>query len=207
MSMFASWGGDLTGQHTRDRQRTETNTEVYATEEEKELNKLLLQQYKDLMPEQTQNMRSQYALLNQLLSGQTPSSGVFQALGGITEQQTQSMSQKAVQDVLPSFQNLGLADSGVALSAAARTAGDIRNANAQFNVTNALSVLNSILGGSASASGQTSGVGSQLSTNLAGLRSGRDITEFKRQANVYTGHTYGNFSNTPTGTGGGKTVG
>lgn len=205
--MFASWGGDLTGQHTRDRQRTETNTEVYATEEEKELNKLLLQQYKDLMPEQTQNMRSQYALLNQLLSGQTPSSGVFQALGGITEQQTQSMSQKAVQDVLPSFQNLGLADSGVALSAAARTAGDIRNANAQFNVTNALSVLNSILGGSASASGQTSGVGSQLSTNLAGLRSGRDITEFKRQANVYTGHTYGNFSNTPTGTGGGKTVG
>jgi hypothetical protein len=149
------------------------------TAEEQELNKLLLQQYKkqveELSPQTTEMNKNAISLINQLFTSGAPSTGAWSMLGGISEDQTSAMSQKAVADVLPSFQNLGLADSGVALSAAARTAGDIRNQNAQFNVQNALNLLNTILGGQASTTAaiasETAGIGSQLSENLAGLRS------------------------------------
>lgn len=144
---------------------------VKATPEETELNKLTLDRARAAQPGQIQAQQQGLSLINQLLTGgQLP--GFLNSLpGGINENQVQSISQKAVQDIMPSFQSSGIIDSGVAASIAGRTAGDVRRSASEFNIGNLLNLLNLAVGGQAQIQQPLLGQSQQLSSSLAGLRS------------------------------------
>ncbi len=88
-------------------------------------------------------------LVNQLLTGQQLPGQLQGLFGGITPEITEEIAQESIKDLLPSFQQSGILDSGVAASIAGRTAGDIRRQSAQFNLQNRLQLLNQAIGGQA----------------------------------------------------------
>lgn len=105
--------------------------------------------------------------INAILTGNTPAA---QGIGGINEQQTQSMVNSGIRDILPQFQSAGILDSGVAAQGAIRAASDIRNQNAQFNVSAAQNLFNLAAGGQSNLQNQYQGSTSGLTSQLAGLR-------------------------------------
>jgi len=193
------------------------------TPEETELNKLLLQQQQAIQGPQTQLQQQAFGLGSQLLTGQAlpgylsglpggvapemlqAQSGIPLSAGTVSESAISDLSQKAIADLLPQFQAMGLPiESGVAASVAGRTAGDIRrstyesnlerqlaieeyNRNLelqrnQFNINSSLTtqyqnmntllnLLNLAVGGQAQIQQPVLQGQSQLSSNLAGLRS------------------------------------
>lgn len=148
-----------------------TTTTVTPAPFEAERNQLLYQQEAETMPTQTRNILSGLDLSNLLLTGQ-PLPGYLGALpGGIGESQTQSMVNSALNDITPSFQSSGLLDSGVRASISARTAADIRNQNAAFNMQNLQQLLNLAVGGQAQPFQAPIAYSGQLGASLAGLRS------------------------------------
>lgn len=108
---------------------------------------------------------------NLLLRGlQLP--GYLQGLpGGISPEVTQSIVDKSLRDIKPSFQQGGILDSGVAASIGARTAADIRNQSEQFNIQNLSQLLNLALGGQAQVQQPIIGQAGMLGQRLAGLTS------------------------------------
>lgn len=105
--------------------------------------------------------------INAILTGNTP---MAEGIGGINEMQTQSMVNAGMRDVLPQFQSAGIMDSGMAYQGAVRSAADIRNANAQFNVSAAQNLFNLASGGQSNLQGQYQNSSNALTSQLAGLR-------------------------------------
>jgi hypothetical protein len=152
---------------------TSSTSQATPTAEETQLNQLQLKQSTAIEPAQTQMMQNAFGLGNQLLTsfgGQN--SDMWKSLiGGINEQQTQGMVQASLHDITPQFQSSGIMDSGVAASISARTAADVRNQNAQFNVGALQNALNLALSGQAQVQAPAQGITNSLGSRLAGLRS------------------------------------
>lgn len=158
----------FTSKTTVDSSGTQTST---ATPEERELMALQVAAQKEIQPQQLGVQKTGLELVNKLLAGETNLPGFFGQIGaGISEDITSEISQKAVSDILPSFQSSGILDSGVAASVAARTAGDIRRASEEFNIGNKLNLLNLALSGQAQVQQPILYQSNQLASQLAGLR-------------------------------------
>lgn len=153
-------------------EKTTTNqsTTVTATPEEKAMEALQLQRQQTNAPMQAQLDQNQYSLANQLLTGQNLP-GNLTGAQGISETDTNNMANAAVRNVLPQFQSAGILDSGIAVQGATRAAADIRNQNAQFNVSAIQNLLNQALGGSSNLTGANTQSNQVLGSQLAGLRS------------------------------------
>lgn len=156
----------------KDKTTQETKQTVTVSPQEEELNKLLLDQTKTLLPGQTELAGTQQDVLQGVLSGGVGLPEEFTKLfAGITPEMTNELAQEAVADIAPQFQKSGILDSGVAASISARTAGDIRRQVAETNLTRLMNLLNTGLG----YGGQQQQIGTQasgvLGSQLAGLRS------------------------------------
>lgn len=141
------------------------------TAEETAYNQLKLEQQQAVNPYETQAIQSGLTLSNSLLTGQALPGYLNSLPGGISESDTQNMVNQSLHDITPGFQSSGLLDSGVRASISARTAGDIRNQNAAFNVQNLLQLLNIATGSQANPLQAPVSMGAQLGSSLAGLRS------------------------------------
>lgn len=119
--------------------------------------------------------------INAILTGQTP---MAKGIGGITDDQTQSMVNQSLRDIMPQFQSSGILNSGEAAQVANLTAAQTRNSNAQFNVSAAQNLFNLASGGQSALQGQQQASTNNLSNELAGLRtSNSSQTQF---ANPFT---------------------
>ena len=159
-----------------------------ATPEERELMQMQIEQQKRIGPQQEALQVSSMDLVSKMLAGETELPGFFGQIGrGISPEITGEISQKAVADLMPSFQSSGIMDSGVAASVAGRTAGDIRRVSEEFNIGNKLNLLNLALSGQAQVQQPILAQSSQLASQLAGLRA---ITTSGTQSGTTT--TYAN---------------
>lgn len=102
-----------------------------------------------------------------ILTGQQPAA---QGIGGITEDQTQSMVNQSLRDIMPQFQTSGILNSGEAAQVANLTAAQTRNSNAQFNVSAAQNLFNLASGGQSNLQNQSQNSTNNLTSELAGLR-------------------------------------
>ncbi len=102
-----------------------------------------------------------------ILEGQTP---MAKGIGGIDEAQTQSMVNASLRDIMPQFQSNGILNSGEAAQIANRTSADVRNQNAQFNVSAAQNLFNLASGGQSNLQNQYQGSQNAYGGQLAGLR-------------------------------------
>ena len=142
-----------------------------ATPEERELMQMQIDQQKRLGPQQEALQVSSMDLVSKMLAGETELPGFFGQIGrGISPEITGEISQKAVADLMPSFQSSGIMDSGVAASVAGRTAGDIRRVSEEFNIGNKLNLLNLALSGQAQVQQPILAQSAMLGQQLAGLR-------------------------------------
>lgn len=105
--------------------------------------------------------------INAILTGQTP---MAQGIGGVSDQQTQSMVNQSLRDIMPQFQTNGILNSGEAAQVANLTAAQTRNSNAQFNVSAAQNLFNLASGGQSNLQSQANQNNSTLGSQLAGLR-------------------------------------
>ena len=137
------------------------------TPEEKALLQQQLQNNSFMMPYAQKNYSALSDNIFAILQGQTP---MAKGINGVDETQTQNMASAAVRDVLPQFQSAGILDSGAAFQGATRAAADIRNQNAQFNVSAAQNLFNLASGGQSNLQGQYQGSTNALTSQLAGLR-------------------------------------
>lgn len=102
-----------------------------------------------------------------ILEGRAPAAT---GVGGITEDQTQSMVNQSLRDIMPQFQTNGILNSGEAAQVANLTAAQTRNSNAQFNVSSAQNLFNLASGGQSNLQGQQQSSTNNLTNELAGLR-------------------------------------
>lgn len=147
--------------------KTSSTTTVQATEEEKALNAQNLKMLQFMEPYQKEMYSNLSGNINAILTGTTP---MAKGIGGIDASQTQEMVNAAQRDLMPSFQSSGLVDSGSAFQAMARSSADVRNANAQFNVSAAQNLFNLAVGGQSNLQTQGNQLSSVLGSQLAGLR-------------------------------------
>lgn len=142
------------------------------TPEELEMQKIQLNQYKQIEPYQTQMQKSGLQLGNQLLTSfGTPDSQMWQSLiGGITPEQQAKQFGEVDRYLKPQLQSQGLYDSGTGVTARYRALTDTANQNAQFNVGALQNALNLALSGQAQIQSPVSGQSSMLASQLAGLR-------------------------------------
>jgi hypothetical protein len=146
-----------------------TSTTATATPEEQELNRIQLERIKGNQANQQSLDSNLYNVMNTILTG-GQLNGNLQGINGIGEDQTKAMATQAVQDIAPQFQQGGILDSGVAAALAAKTAGNIRNQNAQFNVVSLQNLFNQALGGSSNLGNAATNQSQVLGGQLAGLR-------------------------------------
>lgn len=191
-------------------QDTQQQTTFERSPQEKESMQLQLDLQKALQPGMLDIAESQTDVINRLLTGSELPGQLSGMFGGITPELTAEMSQEAVKDLLPSFQQSGILDSGVAASIAGRTAGDIRRQSAQFNLANRLSLLNAGLTGG----GQQQQLGVQAGISLGSqFASGRNFTTsntgstttlgmnpFMKSFQTNLGSSFGNELGSPSGT-------
>jgi len=109
-------------------------------------------------------------IFNNLLTGKGLPGFLQPLTQGISPEVTDEITQKAVADLLPSFQNAGILDSGVAASVAGRAADDIRRQSVQFNLNNLFNLLGLATGGATNVIQQGSNAAFQFGNQLAGLR-------------------------------------
>jgi hypothetical protein len=151
--------------------KTSTKQTTEATPEERELNKLQLEQARAFDPQQREMNQNAGNLVNQLLTGQSLPGYLNTLPGGISPEVTQHIVDQSLKDLYPQFQASGILDSGVAASIAGRTSGDIRASAEQFNIQNLQQLLNLAVGGQAQVQQPMLQTTSQLGSRLAGLRS------------------------------------
>lgn len=151
--------------------KTTTNQTTTATPEERELNRLQLEQARAFDPQQRQMNENAGNLVNQLLTGKSLPGYLNTLPGGISPEVTQHIVDQSLRDLYPQFQSSGILDSGVAASIAGRTSGDIRASAEQFNIQNLQQLLNLAVGGQAQVQQPMLQTTSQLGSRLAGLRS------------------------------------
>lgn len=148
-------------------------------------------------------IRNQQAGLDasyQLLTGQALP-GYLQGLpGGISPDVQNSIVQESLRQIMPSFQQGGILNSGSAASIASRTAGDIYRNSAEFNLQNLQQLLNIGVGGQAMPLQLGTNTAGQLGGRLAGLRTGTStgssttygMNPFLKSFQQAAGQAYGN---------------
>ena len=133
--------------------------------------KVLLQQQASnnafMMPIAQKSYSDLSSNIQAILEGRDP---MAKGVGGINEDQTQSMVNASLRDIMPQFQASGILNSGEAAQIAGRTAMDTRNANASFNVTAAQNLFNLASGGQSNLQSQYQGAQNSYGAQLAGLR-------------------------------------
>jgi hypothetical protein len=140
---------------------------------EKQYQQMELNQYQQIQPYQTEMFKNAYGLGNQLLTSfGDQNSQMWQSLiGGVTPEQQQRMISEQQRYLNPQFQQNGIMDSGLAYTASLRSATDLANQNAQFNVGALQNALNLALSGQAQVQNPFQNQSNSLASQLAGLRS------------------------------------
>jgi len=151
--------------------QTSGTTTPQATPEERRLNELEIARQEATNPGQIQVQQSGLDLINRLLGGQSLPGYLSTLPQGINETVTQDLTQKAISDLQPTFQQSGLLDSGVNAAISGRVAGDIRRSVAETNMNNLFNLLNLAVGGQAQIQQPLIAQSQILSQRLAGLRS------------------------------------
>ena len=152
---------------------TRQRREYDITPQEKEANQLALERQRALQPGLLEIGENQTNAINALLTGQNLPGQLGGLFPGISPELTAEMSQEAIKDLMPQFQQAGVLDSGAAASIAGRTAGDIRRQSAESNLQRQYNLLALGLGqGAGQQQLGTQGLG-QLGQQLA---SGRNYT-------------------------------
>lgn len=152
------------GQTTTTTNQTQQAT---ATPEEKALMNQQIQNNSFMQPIAQKNYSDLSDNIQAILEGRTPAA---QGVGGITEDQTQSMVNQSLRDIMPQFQTSGILNSGEAAQVANQTSALTRNANAQFNTTAAQNLFNIASGGQSNLQNQQQSSTNNLTGELAGLR-------------------------------------
>lgn len=152
----------------------EVNTQTTApqmTEEEKQMQQLQLQQYKQTVGPQTQAQLSGLNLVNQLLTGQIPG-GFYQKLGqGISPEAIGNQATKYAFQNMPGFQSQGIYDSGIMAKQISRgIANEVLYPAEQFNIGSLQNLMNMALSGQAQVQQPIQQGNSMLYSQLAGLR-------------------------------------
>lgn len=153
--------------------------------------------------------------IQSILEGTTP---MAKGIGGITDDQTQSMVNQSLRDIMPQFQSSGILNSGEAAQVANLTAAQTRNSNAQFNVSAAQNLFNLASGGQSNLQSQQQASTNNLTNELAGLRttngsssvsSNPFLNSFYNTLGKQAGNTIGNIGNSAisAGTGGASSFG
>ena len=164
-------GGEKTKTNSSQNQQTQQSTQYTASPEERERLNFQLGQEKAFAPYQQQLNINAANLVNSLLQGQNLPGYLNQLPGGISGDVTQSIVNQSLEDIAPRFQSSGILDSGVAAQISGRTAADIRNQSAQFNLQNLMQLLNLAVGGQAQVQQPALQTSAQIGNSLAGLRS------------------------------------
>lgn len=149
-------------------QNSSTTTPT-ATPQENELNQLSIDRIKANRPNQLALDTSMYETMQKILQGQSLPNNL-QGIVGVGEGQTQDMVNASIRDIMPQFQSSGILDSGAAAQIASRTAADVRNQNAQFNVGAISQLFNQALGGGSNLGSSFNQQTGQLGSQLSGLR-------------------------------------
>lgn len=177
---------------TKDTTTSQASSQYTPTAAEQEMQKLQLQQYKQLQPAQTQSMQSGYGLINQLLTGgQLP--GYLDSLsGGINAQDIGTSATQYALNAMPGMQSLGILDSGEAAKSISKgIANEILLPTQQFNQNQLLQMLNLASGQAAQAQqGFTAGTNT-LASQLAGLRSYSGTQTQTQTSNPFLSSFYG----------------
>jgi hypothetical protein len=164
--------------------KTTSSSQATPTPEEQQMEQLQLQQYKANQPALQANQAAGLNLSTNMLQGNLAGlPSIYQGLwNGIDQNQTNAMVSDSLRSLYPQMQGQGLMDSGTMIQAGARTAGDIMNQNAQYNLGTKLNLLNLATGNSAQVQSTGQGYSNQLASQLAGLRS---TTTNQRQTNPF----------------------
>jgi hypothetical protein len=163
-------GKDKTTTNTDMRSTSENTQKASATAQEDELNRLNMEAIKAAQAGLTGVQGSGLDLAQSLLTGGNLPGYLGSLPVGISPELTQEIARKAVGDIQPTFQGLGILDSGVNASISARTSGDVRQRSAEFNVNNLSNLLNMALAGQGQVQAPILGQNAQLNESLAGLR-------------------------------------
>lgn len=147
--------------------KTTTTQTASQTPEEKALMQQQISMNNFMQPYAQSTYANLSGNINAILTGQTP---MAQGIGGITDQQNQSMVNQSVRSVMPQFQSAGIMDSGAALQGGIMAAQNTSNQNAQFNVSAAQNLFNLAAGGQSNLQGQYQSNTNNLTNQLAGLR-------------------------------------
>ncbi len=155
----------------KEKQTQQSSTQVTASPEERALlaSQGRIQQAGE--SDQIALNKNASSLALNLLQGQNLPGYLNTLPGGISPDVTQSIVNQSLADIAPRFQQSGILDSGVAAQISGRTAADIRNQSAQFNLQNLMQLLNLATGSSAQAQAPMLTNTGQLGSSLAGLRS------------------------------------
>lgn len=146
---------------------TQSTQQATPTPQEQALEQNQLNFSNFTQPLQEQTYGNLSSNINAILTGQTP---MAQGIGGISDQQTQSMVNQSLRDIMPQFQASGILNSGEAAQVANLTAAQTRNSNAQFNVSAAQNLFNLASGGQSNLQSQANQNNATLGSQLAGLR-------------------------------------
>ena len=157
-------------QSTTTEQQTTTPT---ATAEETEMNRLRLQQFRDIVGPQTAVQQQGLDLISKLFSGSQNLPGFFGEMGlGISPQAIGNQAAELGRQAMPGFQQLGLGDSGVAYSEISKNiANQLLFPAEQFNLGAKQNLLNLALSGQAQVQQPITANTGSLGQQLAGLRS------------------------------------
>lgn len=101
----------------------------------------------------------------------TPLTGYLAQLQGVTPEQQDQMVKSSMRYLSPQFQQGGYLNSGAAASIESRTAADLMNQNAQFNVGALQNLLNLVNTGQAQVQQPINAASAVTSSRLAGLNS------------------------------------
>ena len=156
--------------------RTVTNTtesssqRAEPTAEERQLTQLELERRKNVQPQLLGLDQKMLDFIMPLASGGSLP-GLFASLGqGISEEDTQDIIKRSLSDIAPTFEHLGVLDSGPAAEISARLAGDIRTKSAMEKTRQRENLLNILQGFPASAQAPALQESQVLAQQLAGLR-------------------------------------
>jgi hypothetical protein len=148
-----------------------TTSQAKPTPQEKEMNKLLLEQYQQIQPQQTGYYSDAFNLASNLLKGQNLP-GYLQGLpGGISGQDVGTQAAQYAINNMPGMQSLGIMDSGVAANSIAKgIAKEVTLPVAEYNSNLLLSLLNLATGQASQGTSSFQGSSGMLANQLAGLR-------------------------------------
>lgn len=149
---------------------SEQTQQAQATPEERELNRLALQRARASQGGLIDVQGAGLNLVNQLLTGQSLPGFLEDLPGGISEEATQRIVDRSLEDVNTNAQSLGILDSGTNAELGVRTAADIRANAEQFNIQNLIQLLTAATGGQVQVQQPIATGEIGLSQRLAGLR-------------------------------------